>query len=33
MPFKIDVRNIAIILIMAVVGFIATTYVIRRFGD
>lgn len=30
---KIDARNLAIILTMAVVGFFATTWLVKRYGD
>jgi hypothetical protein len=30
---RVDLRNILILIGMAVVGFYATTYVVRRYGD
>lgn len=33
MPPKVDPRNLIILIVMAVVGFYVTAYVVRRFGD
>ena len=30
---KIDLRNLAIILMMAVVGFFITTWLVKKYGD
>jgi hypothetical protein len=33
MPFKMDARNLIIILGMAVVGFLLTTEMLKKLGD
>lgn len=30
---KIDLRNLSIILLMAVVGFFVTTWLVHKYGD